>query len=388
MNNYYVDLHIHLGRTASGRPVKITGAKTLTLPNILKEASETKGLNMIGIIDCHVPEVLAKIEHAILTGAFTEHQDGGVRANNMTVILGSEIEVYDEHCQGPIHVLAFFPTVETMRLFSQWLEKRVKNISLSSQRMYGLGNELQKFIKQLGGLFVPAHAFTPFKSLYGKGVRRSLTEVFEADLIDAIELGLSADTKMADQIAELHRYSYLSNSDAHSLKKIAREYQIIHMEAATFAELKKALRREGGRAIVANYGLNPLLGKYHRTVCENCLHPLENGNEPCSVCGHRKQIKGVFERLQELKTSTVSPSHRPPYIYQVPLEFIPGLGPKTYHKLLSHFGTEMRVLHDVSREQLTEVVGEKLASLIVLARSGKLHIHAGGGGKYGKIAPE
>jgi uncharacterized protein (TIGR00375 family) len=388
MNSYYVDLHIHLGRTASGRPVKITGAKTLTFLNILNEASEIKGLNMIGIIDCHVPEVLAEIEHAILTGVFTEHQDGGVRAHNMTVILGSEIEVYDEHCHGPIHVLTFFPTVETMRLFSQWLEKRVKNISLSSQRMYGLGKELQKLVKQLGGLFVPAHVFTPFKILYGKGVRRSLTEVFEADLIDAIELGLSADTKMADQIAELHRYSYLSNSDAHSLGKIAREYQIIHMKAATFAELKKALKREEGRAIVANYGLNPLLGKYHRTVCENCLHPLESGNGPCSVCGHRKQIKGVFERLQELKTSTVSPSYRPPYIYQVPLEFIPGLGPKTYKKLLSHFGTEMRVLHDVSREQLTEVVGEKLANLIVLARSGKLHIHAGGGGKYGKIAPE
>ncbi|RAK22259.1 uncharacterized protein (TIGR00375 family) [Anoxybacillus vitaminiphilus] len=388
MNNYYVDLHIHIGRTASGKPVKITGAKTLTLPNILTEASETKGLNMIGIIDCHVPEVLAEIEHGILTGAFTEHQDGGVRANDMTVILGSEIEVYDEHCQGPIHVLAFFPTVETMRLFSQWLEKRVKNISLSSQRMYGLGKELQKIVKQLGGLFVPAHAFTPFKSLYGKGVRKSLTEVFDADLIDAIELGLSADTKMADQIAELHRYSYLSNSDAHSLRKIAREYQIIRMEAATFAELKKALKREEGRAMVANYGLNPLLGKYHQTVCENCLHPLENGNEPCSVCGHRKQIKGVFERLQELKTSTVLPGHRPPYIYQVPLEFIPGLGPKAYQKLLSYFGTEMRVLHDVSCEQLTEVVGEKLANLIVLARSGKLHIHAGGGGKYGKIAPE
>jgi uncharacterized protein (TIGR00375 family) len=388
MNNYYIDLHIHIGRTASGRPVKITGAKTLTLPNILTEVSKTKGLNMIGIIDCHVPEVLDEIEHAILTGEFVEQRGGGVRANNVTIILGSEIEVYDEYCQGPIHVLAFFPTVETMRLFSQWLEKRVKNISLSSQRMYGLGKELQNLVKQLDGLFIPAHAFTPFKSLYGKGVRRSLTEVFEADLIDAIELGLSADTKMADQIAELHRYSYLSNSDAHSLRKIAREYQIIRMEAATFAELKKALKREEGRAIVANYGLNPLLGKYHRTVCENCLRPIENGNEPCSVCGHRKQIKGVFERLQELKTSTVSPSHRPPYIYQVPLEFIPGLGPKTYQKLLSHFGTEMRVLHDVSCEQLAEVVGEKLANLIVLARSGKLHIHAGGGGKYGKIAPE
>jgi uncharacterized protein (TIGR00375 family) len=382
MNNYYVDLHIHIGRTASGKPVKITGAKTLTLSNILKEASETKGLHMVGIIDCHVPEVLAEIER----GPFIENQDSGVKANNITVILGSEIEVYDEHCQGPIHVLAFFPTVQTMRTFSQWLGKRIKNISLSSQRMYGTGRELQAIVKELGGLFVPAHAFTPFKSLYGKGVRQSLTEVFEPDLIDAIELGLSADTEMADQIAELHRYPYLSNSDAHSLGKIAREYQMIRMEEPTFAELKKALKQKDGRKIVANYGLNPLLGKYHRTTCENCFHPIDNTNERCPVCGHNKQVKGVFERLQELKTSAPPPKDRPPYIHQVPLEFIPGLGPKTYKKLLSHFGTEMSVLHNASCEELTEIVGDKLANLIVLARSGKLEIHAGGGGIYGKVA--
>ncbi|MBA2873331.1 endonuclease Q family protein [Thermaerobacillus caldiproteolyticus] len=387
MNNYYVDLHIHIGRTASGRPVKITGAKTLTLANILREASEVKGLDVIGVIDCHVPEVLDELEHVMAAQGWTEHREGGVFADNVTLILGSEIEVYDEHCQGPIHALAFLPTIEAMRAFSAWLHKRVKNISLSSQRMYGTGRELQAIVKQLGGLFVPAHAFTPFKSLYGKGVKKSLTEVFDADFIDAIELGLSADTAMADQIAELHRYPYLSNSDAHSLRKMAREYQVMRMDAPTFMELKKALQYENGRAIIANYGLNPRLGKYHRTTCENCFYPVQPNDERCPACGHHKQIKGVFDRLQELKTSDRAP-RRPPYIYQVPLEFIPGLGTKTYKKLLAHFGMEMYVLHKASEEELTEVVGEKIAKLIVLARRGELLIHAGGGGKYGKIASE
>jgi uncharacterized protein (TIGR00375 family) len=193
---------------------------------------------------------------------------------------------------------------------------------------------------------------------------------------------------MADQIAELHRYPYVSNSDAHSLRKMAREYQIIRMEAPTFAELHKALRKEDGRDIVANYGLNPLLGKYHQTTCEKCFHPLHRNDERCPVCGHHKQIKGVFDRLQELKTSSDTSPRRPPYIYQVPLEFIPGLGTKTYETLLAHFGTEMYVLHEASEEELTEVVGAKLAKLILLARCGELSIHAGGGGKYGKIASE
>jgi uncharacterized protein (TIGR00375 family) len=384
MHNYYVDLHIHIGRTASGRPVKITGAKSLTLGNILHEAAHVKGLNVVGIIDCHVPEVLDELEQAINAKGWYEHKDGGVIAGEVTLLLGCEIEVYDEYCQGPIHVLAFLPTIRAMRAFSGWLKERVKNISLSSQRMYGTGRDLQAAVKQWGGLFIPAHAFTPFKSLYGKGVKKSLTEVFDPDWIDAIELGLSADTKMADQIAELHRYPYLSNSDAHSLRKIAREYQVVRMNAPTFAELEKVLQQQDGRGVVANYGLNPKLGKYHQTTCERCFQPMNPADERCPACGHHRKVKGVFDRLRELKTGGVPPK-RPPYIYQVPLEFIPGLGPKSYKKLLDRFGTEMYVLHQATEEDLEQTVGEKLAKAIILARRGELSIQAGGGGKYGKV---
>jgi len=388
MNNYYVDLHIHVGRTVSGKPVKITGARTLTLKNIINETSETKGLDMIGIIDCHVPEILDEIEKEIELQAMEESPEGGIRARKTTLLLGSEIEIYDDHCQGPIHLLVFLPTFTVMREFSRWLKDRVKNVSLSSQRVYATGMELQKLVKEFGGIFIPAHAFTPFKSLYGKGVKKSLCEVLDPELIDAVELGLSADTKMADQISELHRYTYVTNSDAHSLGKIAREYQTVRMKAPTFTELKKALAQEDGRRVIANYGLNPLLGKYHQTTCANCFEPLNKGTSRCPVCGSDKQIKGVFERLKELKTANAPRRGRPPYIYQVPLEFIPGLGKKTYKKLLDKFQTEMRVLHETSEEMLAEVVGEKLARLIVLARNGELSIQAGGGGKYGKIAPK
>src|SRR5690625_6682345 len=116
----------------------------------------------------------------------------------------------------------------------------MKNITLSSQRYYGSAKELQYKVKELEGLFIPAHVFTPFKSLYGKGVTESLTEVFDADLIDGIELGLSSDTKMADQIEELHRYTFLTNSDSHSLAKIGREYQQIKMMEPSFQEFYRS----------------------------------------------------------------------------------------------------------------------------------------------------
>lgn len=68
MNNYFVDLHIHIGRTKNGKPVKITASKSLTLTNILNTAKSPKGLDMVGIIDCHSPEVIAEIEDLIYRG--------------------------------------------------------------------------------------------------------------------------------------------------------------------------------------------------------------------------------------------------------------------------------------------------------------------------------
>ncbi len=58
MNIYYGDFHIHVGRTMSGKAVKITGARTLTIESILDYAANQKGLDMVGVIDCHVPEVI------------------------------------------------------------------------------------------------------------------------------------------------------------------------------------------------------------------------------------------------------------------------------------------------------------------------------------------
>ncbi|WP_019154382.1 endonuclease Q family protein [Robertmurraya massiliosenegalensis] len=386
MNDYFVDLHIHIGRTETGRAVKITGAKTLTFSHIIAHARDLKGLNMIGIIDCHSPEVLMEMERLLQEGKLCELEEGGLFYEGLTIIPGSELEIYDEGTNGPIHVLCYFPNLKTMKTFSEWLEGHLKNIHLSSQRVYVTGRVLQEKVKELNGLFIPAHVFTPFKSLYGKGVKESLKEVFEPSLIDGIELGLSADTEMAYKIKELHNYPFLTNSDAHSLGKIAREYQKIRMKNATFTHLEEALKGKGGQKIVENYGLDPLLGKYHQTVCAKCFSKADEDQKECQQCGHGKAIKGVAERIQELKTTDEHPVNRPPYIHQVPLQFIPGLGPKWFEKLLAHFGTEMAILHSVPEFALYEVVPEKIAKFIIQARKGMLSLDAGGGGKYGKVS--
>lgn len=385
LTNIFADLHIHIGRDEKNKHVKISASPQLTLTNILKEASRHKGIDLIGIIDCHVPAVLDELDLLIKEGQAYELQGGGIRFEEVTLLLGSEIEVNDENSRGPFHVLVYFPTLSNMRQFSHWLTDKMTNITLSSQRIYCQATELQKKTKALDGLFIPAHVFTPFKSLYGRGVHSSLEEVLLPEAIDAIELGLSADTTMADQLAELHRYPYLTNSDSHSLGKIGREYQQLHVKEASFQELVYSLQQTNGRSIVRNYGMNPQLGKYHRTVCRNCMTEVMFEATHCPRCTSTNIIAGVKDRIDYLSTKKVHSPTRPPYIYQVPLEYIPGLGPKTLHRLLEVFHTEMNIIHQATYESLTKVTTESIAQSIIHLRKGTLNIAPGGGGKYGQV---
>ena len=213
--------------------------------------------------------------------------------------------------------------------------------------------------------------------------------LYKLNKIFAVELGLSADTFLADTISELERMTFVTNSDAHSLPKIAREYNKIQVEDISFKEIVMALKNEGGRKILANYGLDPKLGKYHRTYCDNCESVIETKHpvEVCPKCGSDKVTFGVFDRIELIKDkeTTKSPENRPPYIYQVPLGFIPGVGPRYITKLLDAFGTEMNILHKLSKDDIEAVVGEKIANKIVDARDGHVKIESGGGGVYGKV---
>ena len=219
----------------------------------------------------------------------------------------------------------------------------------------------------------------------------SLKDVFKEkfDKIFAIELGLSSDTFLADEISELETRTFLTNSDAHSLPRIAREYNKMLVEDISFKEIVKAIKNEDGRKILANYGLDPKLGKYHRSFCEDCNDSIEINEvaTTCPKCGGKNITFGVFDRIELIKDKkeSKSPKNRPPYIYQVPLTFIPGVGGKTVDKLLNHFGTEMDILHKATKDDIEAVVGEKVANNIIKATSGDIKVHSGGGGIYGKV---
>ncbi|KQL49212.1 hypothetical protein AN963_05435 [Brevibacillus choshinensis] len=382
-------MHIHIGGTRSGKPVKITASRQMTLTRILEEASERKGMDVIGIIDAHSPEVQEELIDLLESGSAAEHEDGGITYKETMLILGSEVEI-KEADRGEAHFLVYMPRLRDMQSFTQWLSSRCKNVQLSSQRIRASLHELQACVAELGGLIIPAHIFTPHKGLYGS-CTDSMAEVMDPSMILAVELGLSANTAMADCLSELHNKTFLTNSDAHSLGKIGREYQSMCMRERSYAEWEKAIRRVEGRGVAVNYGLQPELGKYHLTACQDCqsLVPTDASGR-CPECGHKRVVRGVAARIEQLADSPygLHPSHRPPYVEQVPLDFIPGIGPKLLQKLYDTFGTQMNVLHRVERDELANVTGEKIADLIEKARSGTLSVQAGAAGTYGKIVRE
>lgn len=394
MNEVFADLHIHIGRSEKGKPIKITAARSLNFANIAKECYDRKGIQICGIIDCASPYVIEDIENFLKTGEAYEIEDGGIiYKDKVCILLGSEVETSEigrNGHKGSAHNVCFFPHLKDIKGFSEEMSHHIKNITLSTQRSDLSGYELIDIVEKYNGILIPAHVFTPHKSYYGNCVD-SLKEIFKEkfDKIYAIELGLSSDTFLADTISELETKTFVTNSDAHSLPKIAREYNKLQVEDISFKEVVKALKNEEGRKVVANYGLDPKLGKYHRTYCDNCENTIET-KQPvtiCPKCGSDKVTFGVFDRIELIKDKkeTKSPKSRPPYIYQVPLGFIPGVGAKVIEKLLNKFGTEMTILHKLSKDDIEAVVGEKIANKIEEARTGNAKIEVGGGGVYGKV---
>lgn len=377
----FADLHVHIGQSLDGKAVKITASKMLTLPNIVKVARDIKGLSLLGIVDAHSTGVQKDFRTLISCGDLRPLSAGGYAAHGLTLIPGHEIEL--RVGKGDAHFLAYFPSIEKMNQYVQTLKPTTKNWQLSTQKGYIPFEQWLEVVEEAEGFWFPAHAFTPHKGIYGNCCRR-MAEVLSV-LPDALEIGLSADRAMAACVSELDSMVLFSNSDAHSLPNIAREYNMIRQIDPTYEGLLSLIK--GARQQnVRNYGLPPKIGKYHRTYCLNCekILTLPAPQLVCPDCGSEHVVIGVLDRLVSIADRPLGQQNSF-YIHQVPLRQLPGVGSKMYERLLKAFGTEMDVLHHIDEDKLESIAGEKIAQLIIKAREGKLTVEAGGGGTFGRV---
>lgn len=388
MKNLYADLHIHIG-SAGGRPVKITASRKLDLRSILFDVAPRKGLDMVGIVDVGSILVSAEIETMLENGDLREHPRGGMIARNGVLLIpGCEVE-----SREGIHLIIYLSGLKAIKDYQKYMCSRVSNMVLSTQKADASINDILNLSYILNGIFCPAHAFTPHKGIYGFLTRRIADKLGrDTSNIKVLELGLSADTSMADMISETRNFAFLSNSDAHSADNIGREYNLLRMADKNFQEFKYCIGNLEGRRVLANYGMDPLMGKYHRSYCTKCAR-ISDDFPPvlkCSQCGCEKLVMGVYDRIVEIRDQEEghNPLGRPPYNYRVPLKELPGIGPKLKEKLQTVFDNEIYIMEKADISSIEKVTGVKIASYIAKMREGRLPITPGGGGKYGLVKKE
>ena len=121
MYEIFADLHVHIGRSENGKPIKITAAKTLNFANIAKECADRKGINVVGIIDCASPYVIEDIENFLKTGdAYELRRWGIIYKDKVCIILGSEVETSEKGRngnKGAAHNLCYFPHLSDIKGF-------------------------------------------------------------------------------------------------------------------------------------------------------------------------------------------------------------------------------------------------------------------------------
>lgn len=379
-----VDFHIH-SKYSTGT------SDNMEIP-VIAEQSKFKGLNTIGSGDClnknwldHFVSSTDKIDE----GTF-EHKSG------IRFILTTEVED-----QRRIHHIILFPSISAIEEFRYLVKDKSPNLDTDGRCNINLaGHELLDLVSTIDGLIGPAHAFTPWTSLYKE--YDSIEHCYKTKNIPFLELGLSADTQMADGISELKNITFMTNSDAHSPwpHRVGREFNRLKVKDNTYDEIINAIRRRGGNKFVLNVGIDPDLGKYHMTACTRCYkkYSIELAIQQKNRCTCGGIIKkGVVDRINDLCDQEVThPPHRPRYIKTIPLAEILvqtlGLASVNSKKvqdlwklLIQSFKNEINVLLVTPKEEIEKIAGEKASQAIIDFRNGSIYIEPGGGGMYGKV---
>lgn len=379
------DLHIHS---------RFSGATSdrMNIDTISSEAPK-KGINIVATGDCLHSGWMREIK------ACSVIDDGTFERNETRFILSTEIED-----KFRVHHLVYFPCVSSAEEFKTRIKLHSKNLESDGRPNVDMsGEDIASCAKDADAIIGPAHAFTPWTAMYA--YHDSLKDCYGdlADYISFVELGLSADSDYADKIQELHRLTFLTNSDSHSPHpvRLAREFNRFEVKDATYDEIKKAIFRVGGNKSILNVGLPPQEGKYNESACISCythytLKEAQSRRWRC-ICGKRIK-KGVKDRINELATfqHPQHPDHRPRYIHLIPLSEIitKAIGQHTpftktvtkrWDELVSSFGSEINVLIDEDIKNIANVTVPAITEAIQAFRQNKVIVKPGGGGQYGII---
>jgi 3',5'-nucleoside bisphosphate phosphatase len=245
MQWFKADLHIHT-------VLSPCGGLDMSPVNIIKQAV-AKNLDIIAITDHN------STRHCRVS------QEIG-RKSGITVIAGAEINSKEE-----IHCLTFFENLKAADLFQQYIDVNLpeipnkpevfgnqfivdeeENILDEENRLLIVAlqagiDEIAEKVRELKGIFIPAHVNRKSNSLYSQ--LGFMPADFDAD---ALEVAVyKGSENFVQEHPETGKYCLVANSDAHCLEMIGMSFTEYYLEKPGFAELKLALKAENGRKVKA-----------------------------------------------------------------------------------------------------------------------------------------
>ncbi len=401
--------------------------------------AEKKGINLVATGDWTHPLWFREIQTHLketAPGIFSlAKKKNQPPFSNVKFLLSTEISsIYVQGGkQRRIHNLIFSPSIESCEKIIHQLQSRGANLLSDGRPIVGISaKDLLAMVLEIDEsvLFIPAHVWTPWFSLYGsKSGFDSLEECFGelSKYIYAVETGLSSDPIMNWQIKELTSRSIVSFSDAHSGPKLGREATVFvpqnpsleySLKQLSFSDVAEAIKQNPNSKLKIGYTIEffPEEGKYHwsgHRQCQVRLSPLDLKEKGaiCPVC-QRPLTVGVENRVIDLSYKILKESDllflpnkygttfvydaekkRRPFVSLVPLlEILTEINHQSitnalrqYELLISSLGNEFDILLKKSYEEIEKIGGEKLKEAVKIVRERKVSVDPGYDGVFGKV---
>ncbi|MBI3318418.1 MAG: DNA helicase UvrD [Candidatus Omnitrophica bacterium] len=370
--------------------------------DLLARWAKYKGITLLGTGDCTHPLWLAELR------AKLKPTSGGLYEYQGTLFLLTA-EVNANFLSGGkgkrIHNVLLVPSIEAAERLNARLS-RFGDLSSDGRPTLNLSaRDLVKLCLEVSPdiLIVPAHAWTPYFSIFGANSGFDTVEECFGDQtkeIFCLETGLSSDPAMNWRLSRLDRYTLISNSDSHSAARLGREANVFDCEPK-YSEILDLLKQGDPKRFLFTVEFFPEEGKYHfdgHRLCKSRVSPEESAKNQnrCPVCGKRVTI-GVMHRVEELadRPADAEAPQRIPFKRMVPLDQIiseargVGVGSKAveqeYLDLVQRVGTEFEILLELPEGALRKQLPPKVAEGVLRVRKEEVEILPGYDGEYGEV---
>jgi PHP family Zn ribbon phosphoesterase len=244
MNVYRADIHIHTVLSPCG---------DLDMsPHIIVAEAVAKGLDIIGITDHNTTR------HCKIVSQLAEKE-------GIYVMQGAEVTTKEE-----VHCLVFFENTDTLNILQEFLDENLpdiknnplffgdqvqidetENIVYTEERLLTNAinvsiNELEDFVHNHEGLFIPAHVDRMKNSIYSQ-----LGFLPSGLKADALEISRRSAPKIfSDMHPEVNAFPLITNSDSHVPEHIGTAFNNLFLKNPSFSEIRMAFKGENNRRVM------------------------------------------------------------------------------------------------------------------------------------------